>query len=63
MTVSIIVSTEGALTYQLEKDNIANVRENNLFFEHVSEERAIELSDYFRENIQYWISECLKKYP
>jgi hypothetical protein len=63
MTVSIFVSTEGALTYQLEKDNIANIRENNLFFEHVSEERAIELSDYFREIVQYWVAECLKKYP
>ena len=63
MTVSIFVSTEGALTYQIEKDNIANIRENNIFFHHVSEERAIELSDYFRENVQYWIGECIKKYP
>lgn len=63
MTVSVLVSTEGALTYQIEKDNIANIRENNLFFEHVSEERAIELSDYFREQVKYWIEECLKKYP
>lgn len=63
MTVSVFVSTEGALTYQIEKDNIANIRENNLFFDHVSEERAIELSDYFRENVQYWIAQCLKKYP
>jgi hypothetical protein len=63
MTISILVSTEGALTYQLEKDNITNIRENNLFFEHVSEERAIELSNYFRDNVKYWIEECLKKYP
>ncbi len=63
MSVSIFISTEGALTYQLEKDNIANIRETNLFFEDVSEERANELSVYFRDIIQYWISECLKKYP
>ncbi len=63
MTVSILVSTEGALTYQLEKDNIANIRETNIFFEDVTDERAKELSDYFRENVQYWVSECIKKYP
>jgi hypothetical protein len=63
MTVCILVSTEGALTYQLEKDNIANIRETNLFFQHVTNERATELSDYFREIVQYWVSECLKKYP
>ncbi len=63
MTVNILVSSEGAITYQLEKDNIANIRETNLFFENVSEERAIELSDYFRDIVQYWVSECLKKYP
>ena len=61
MTVSILVSTEGALTFQLEKDNIANIRENNIFFENVSDERAIELSDYFREMIEYWVSTCLRK--
>ncbi len=63
MTVSILVSTEGALTYQLEKDNIANIRETNMFFDQVSDERAKELSDYFREIVQYWVAECLKKYP
>jgi hypothetical protein len=63
MTVSVLVSTEGALTYQIEKDNIANIRETNLFFDHVKDDRANELSDYFREIVQYWIAECLKKYP